>query len=114
MIEHCLDKKNGTLYLKFSGDITSTCHDQVSGEIEKILSDPLIDNMGWQSMELDLLSARIIDSMGLNVIVDLIRRVKARNGTIKSKISSRTIYRTYLFTRLEKQMEIEFVEPTSR
>jgi anti-anti-sigma factor len=101
------------LHLTFAGDLLSTNFDAISSEISEILGDPEIQAAEWNLLVLDLRSARLIDSMGLNLMVSLVKQVSPRQAKIKTLISSPTIQRTLVFARLEKYMEIVFEEKSA-
>lgn len=111
MITHQLDETGKVLRIDVAGDLLSTNFDAVNGQIQAILDADAIQASGWSTLLLDLTAAKLIDSMGLNILVGLVKRVGAppRNGRIKTRIASPTIHRTLLFTRLEKHMDVEMV-----
>jgi anti-anti-sigma factor len=111
MISHQLDQEDKTLRIDIGGDLLSTNFSQVSRELQAILDGEAGKSPGWSTLFLDLTAAKLVDSMGLNILVGLVKRVGAppRNGRVKTRISSPTIHRTLLFTRLEKYMEVEMV-----
>jgi anti-anti-sigma factor len=115
MTTHKLDEASRTLKIEVAGDLLSTNYDLVNGEIQALLARDDIRDNPWTVLFLDLSAARLIDSMGLNILVSLVKKVQAppRNGRVKTRITSPTIHRTLLFTRLEKYMEVELVVKTA-
>ena len=111
MITHQLDEADKTLRIDIEGDLLSTNFDRVNGDIQAILNADDVKASAWSTLVLDLTTAKLIDSMGLNILVGLVKRVGAppRHGRLKTRIASQTIHRTLLFTRLEKYMEVEMV-----
>ncbi len=109
MTRYSLDNENQTLRIEVDGDLLSTNFEKVNAQIHAALDDEQIRQSGWSLLLFDLSAARMIDSMGLNVIVGLIKKVQGRSAKIRTRITSQTIHRTFLFTRLEKYMEVEFV-----
>jgi anti-anti-sigma factor len=91
----------------------STNYDALGQELSEIFALKANSHDNWTNLELDLRAARLIDSMGLNLVVGLVKQVQGRGGKVKSIITSRTIHRTFLFTRLEKYMEIVLEEKTA-
>lgn len=108
MVRQHLDEQNKTLQLTFEVDILGSNAKAISAHINNILEDRKESKL--DILILDLLVANRIDSMGLNLLVSLIRRAKLYNWRVKSRVSSETIYRTCKFTHLDRQMEIELVE----
>lgn len=112
MIQHQLDTREKTLKLIFPGDLTGSNTPQIDTEIKKIFEKE--QSTDWNTLILDLSTAQMVDSIGLNLIVNLIKYVKNRGGQVKSLMSNRTVYRTTLFTRLDKQMVVELIENISK
>ena len=100
-----LDKQNGTLQLKVDGDVLSTNVDTLRRDIFGAIEggDP------WTTLQLDLTSAKMIDSAGLNLIVSVLKNAKQKNATVTARISSTHIQRTFAFTRLDQQIQVEMV-----
>jgi anti-anti-sigma regulatory factor len=71
-----------------------------------LLSSVEIQSSNWSLLKLDLTRSATIDSAGLNLLVSLIKLAKDRGARVGATISSPSIHRTFLFTRLDKQMEI--------
>lgn len=87
---------------KADGDIVSTNADHHWTRIEKTLQN--ISNN--QLLELDLRASRIIDSVGLNVIVKTIKSAESQNGRVRLLIANQSIKRICTFTRLDQKAEI--------
>ena len=109
-IVHLLDPETKTLRIEIGNDLLSTTFDKIVAGIDRILGSDEVKKGAWSRLLLDLTQAKLIDSMGLNIIVSLIKKAQAHPAKIAARISSPTIHRTFLFTRLEKYMEIELVE----
>jgi anti-anti-sigma factor len=108
-MQHQLDTDQHTLTLNFSGDVLSTNATPLRNEIFGVLESPALPPTAWNVLHLDLSKAKMIDSMGLNLIVSIVRAMKTRNAKITTTVSSQNVYRTILFTRLDKQMEVRKV-----
>lgn len=111
MTTHELNSAEKTLTITVPGDLLSTNYDTVGAELNEIFTSEEITTAGWDCLVFDLRQARLIDSMGLNLIVGVLKQMRNRSAKVRMRITSRTIHRTFLFTRLEKHMEIEFEEP---
>ncbi len=48
----------------------------------------------------------MIDSVGLNLLVALVRDMKAQNRKLQAVIASPNIHRTFQFTRLDQQIQV--------
>jgi anti-anti-sigma regulatory factor len=51
----------------------------------------------------------MVDSTGLNLLVSIIKTVSPRGAKVAAKIANANVHRTFLYTRLDKQMTIELV-----
>jgi anti-anti-sigma factor len=105
-LKHQLDLSAGTLSAIVPGDILSTTADTLRGALFDILESAPIQAAKWNILKLDLTKARMVDSVGLNLIVSIVRAVKARDGTVEVTIGSANIQRTFSFTRLDKQVNV--------
>ncbi len=112
MIQHQLDIREKTLKLTFPGDLLSSNVTEADTDTKKILEEQ--QSADWNTLILDLSSAKMVDSAGLNLIVSIIKYAKNRGSEVKSIMSSRTVYRTTLFTRLDKQMVVELIDNISQ
>ncbi len=59
-----------------------------------------------KSIEIDLRLANMVDSVGLNAIVAIIRKAKAMGRAVRIQVASQHLYRVLVFTRLDRQAEI--------
>ena len=87
------------------GDILSTN----VGSVRQCLANPLQDleaARGSFLFELDLQAARMIDSVGLNLLVWLIKNVQRLGGRTRLIIADINIDRTFQFTRLNQYAEV--------
>jgi anti-anti-sigma factor len=57
-------------------------------------------------VEVDLRGAQIVDSVGLNLIVMVIKRAQAWGGKIRLLVDDANVCRTFRFTRLDTHAEI--------
>lgn len=103
-----LDKRQKQFSITFLTDILSSNVKELSDNIGKKWEE--IKNDDWNILFIDISASKLVDSMGLNLVISLLKQAQNRGSKVKCKIASRTIHRTLLFTRLDKQMEIEFQE----
>ena len=106
-MKHTLDLPSKTLTVIVPGDILSTNADLLRKEIFGLLESELVARADWNRCKLDLRAAKMIDSVGLNLLVSLIKQLKIRNATIVAEITSTSVQRALLFTRLNTQMEVQ-------
>ena len=106
-----------TLTLHIEGDILSTTISPLRAESLRLLESTAVHSGNWNVLELVLTDARMVDSAGLNFLVSLIKAAKNRGAAVRAVVSSRTVHRTFVFTRLDKQVDLvlreEAVKATS-
>ena len=112
-LTHQLDLAAGVLNVIIPGDILSTNADVLRDELFALLESEAVRTGAWKTLHLDLTGAQMVDSVGLNLIVSVVRTVKARQGKVAAKIRSANIRRTFQFTRLDKQIAVTKVEAES-
>lgn len=86
------------------GDLLST-----NSENFRIRADALLESgssFPEKPIEIDLRAAKMVDSVGLNAIVAIIRKGKAAGRAIRIKVESQHLYRVLVFTRLDRQAAI--------
>jgi anti-anti-sigma factor len=107
MIQHLVEPAEKELQVTFPGDLLSTNVETLRAEIMKLLDSPPASSPSWDNLSLDLRAARMVDSMGLNLLVTIVKAVRRRGGKVSAKITSPNIQRTFLFTRLDKQLDMK-------
>ena len=90
-----------------AGDLTSTTAAAYRTQIEQKMAASTRDQPGWSFLELDLRAARMIDSVGLNLLVSIIKGVKEKGGNVRLLISHPNIQRILAFTRIDKHAEVK-------
>lgn len=90
-----------------SGDLTSTTAPSFRAEIEQKLAAAAKENSSLSLVELDLKAARMVDSVGLNLLVSIIKQVKDRGGSVRIVIAHPNIQRILTFTRIDKHAEVQ-------
>lgn len=102
------DKSSNSLKMKLLGDLKSTTIADLYRDSYDILTDKALSGSGFETLELDITDASMVDSQGLNLIVSLLRQVKTREGKLKLITNRRTVYMTLLSVGLERQAEVVF------
>jgi ABC-type transporter Mla MlaB component len=105
-MKHILNPHSQTLTLVFTGDVLSTNVGTLRQEIFTLLESEEIKRTPWQTLDLDLTASRLIDSMGLNLLVSVIKLARNRSAKVVGRIASPNVQRALLFTRLNTQMEL--------
>jgi anti-anti-sigma factor len=105
-MKHILETSNRSLTLVFEGDVVSTNAGVLRQEAFAILESEVISRADWQTLHLDLRAANMIDSMGLNLLVSIIKFAKNRGSKVTGRVANTNVQRTIMFTRLDTQMEL--------
>lgn len=105
-MKHTLDSHTKTLTLVVPNDIISTNAAALRTEIFTILESEAISRANWETLQLDLRAANMIDSMGLNLLVSIIKLARTRQSKIVGVIANQNVQRALCFTRLNTQMEL--------
>lgn len=101
-----LSQTDQTLTLSVGGDLTSTTAAQVRATIQPLLDQPEATPVTWKMFHLDLTAAAKVDSVGLNLIVNLYKAVQKTGGKMQIVCQNPNVHRTLLFTRLDKFAEV--------
>ena len=100
-----LDAPQQTLVIAFPGDLNSTVVREFRTEIETALAVPP-GGAPWKKLTLDLTAAKMVDSMGLNLIVKIYKSAQQANARMRLVYSDPNIHRTLIFTRLDQHIEL--------
>jgi anti-anti-sigma factor len=106
-MKHDLNSSSKTLTLEFPGDLISSNANGLRQDIFALLESDAIGKAAWQYLVLDLTAAKMIDSMGLNLLVTVIKLARSRNAAVVGRIASANVERVLVFTRLNSQMTLE-------
>lgn len=105
-MKHNLDTTNRALTLVIPGDIVSTNAAALRQETFGILESEVISRADWRTLHLDLRATNMLDSMGLNLLVSIIKFAKNRGAKITGQVANPNVQRALCFTRLDTQMEL--------
>lgn len=95
-----------TFTVSIAGNILSTNAQEVRAQLSKALNHPKSAAGSLEVFELDLTRAQMVDSVGLNLIVWLLKAVRERRALLRLLISSMHVERTLHFTRLDQQAQV--------
>jgi len=100
-----LDQKNGILTVTIAGDLTSTTAERLRADIHALCDTPP-EKTVWRLLRLDLASAKMVDSVGLNFIITILKAVQKHGAKMQIVYANPNVHRTFLFTRLDKHVEL--------
>ena len=98
---------SNTLTCASAGDLISSTTRAYKDKLEQVIREAsATDTPGWSLLEMDLRAARFIDSVGINLIILMIRRMKERGCSVRILIGSANLQRVLLFMRVDQHAEI--------
>jgi anti-anti-sigma factor len=101
-----LDPNTGTLAVFIEGDLVSTSAEPLRGEISRLIAKPTDSRIRWQVLRLDLSKAKVVDSVGLNFIVTILKAIQKEGAKMQIVYANQNVHRTFLFTRLDRHLEL--------
>lgn len=110
MISTDLKSDGELLVLKIKGDILSTNAEERANQIGEALDS----HREIKAVKLDMNAAKMVDSVGLNMLLGVIKTVIERGAEITFHISSPSIHRVFLMSRFDKLAKIHFREKRTR
>ena len=99
-----LNEQSITIHVR--GDLISTNAEAVRNEANGLLGTADGPSRQWTALILDLTTAQMVDSVGLNLIVTLLKRVQQCGAKMRIVYTSPNVMRTFAFTRLDKHVEM--------
>jgi anti-anti-sigma factor len=103
--------ENNTLTIRVPFDLISTHLDSLREEIARQLEPPTQEPPKWNLLQLDLSAAKMVDSVGLNVIITLLKIARKHQGQMVICYQNPNVFRTLVFTRLDQQIKLVKVNP---
>jgi anti-anti-sigma factor len=101
-----LDPHNGMFTIQLNCDLTSTTVEQLRPELHAQLDTQTQPGGAWKLFRLDLAATRMVDSVGLNLIIGLLKAVQQRGVKMQILCANPNVHRTFLFTRLDQHVEL--------
>ena len=105
-MHHAIKTAERTLEVTIPGDVLSTNAEQIRSEILALFESDAVKTASWDTLRLDLTAAKMVDSVGLNLIVSLYKEAHKRRAKAIAVNSNPNIQRTFLFTRLDKHLQV--------
>lgn len=105
-MSHTMDTSNAAhIQFPIQGDLLSTNAAAMRSQLEAFLAAST-GGPGWGVLELDLRRAAMVDSVGLNFLVSLHKRLAADGKRMRVLIASESVRRILRFTRLDQYVEV--------
>ncbi len=101
-----LNEARRLLTVQLPGDLTSTNAGELRDALASVLNADTDKPAPWSTLRLELAGAKMVDSVGLNLIVTLLRAVQRLNGKLQVIYTNPNVLRTFQFTRLDKHIEL--------
>ena len=101
-----LDQQQGIFTITLNCDLTSTTAEQLRPELHAQLGTPTNPSAPWKLFRLDLAATKIVDSVGLNLIIGLLKAVQQRGAKMQILCANPNVHRTFLFTRLDQHVQL--------
>jgi ABC-type transporter Mla MlaB component len=98
--------EHNVLHCAIRRDVLSTGVRELFDKLQAIQKDPKVQQSSWRTLELDLTGAKMIDSMGLNFIVQILKWAKERDAKAKILIQDKNLDRLLRFTRMNEHAEV--------
>lgn len=92
--------------LRVPGDLISTSAEALRRQISGLLDASSAAPRSWTLFKLDLSAAKMVDSVGLNLVVTILKMVQKTGAKMQVLYSNPNVQRTFLFTRLDKHLEL--------
>jgi ABC-type transporter Mla MlaB component len=105
------DRQEKALRLVFPGDVKSTTVEELHRDVFTVMADPAVKGVEVSILELDLTRAKVLDSLGLNLVVALHKLAKRRNETIRLRVAVRAVYLACMAVGLERMLELKYEGP---
>jgi len=100
------------LIIRLDSDLLSTNAESLAEDLDAALFAHV--DAEWSSLVLDLYTARMVDSVGLNLLLALLRRLRERQRSLTVIISSEAIRRAFTTAHLDQHVAVVFKKRRQR
>lgn len=94
---------NASISCVAPGEITSTNESAFRAQIDQLIAAA---PAGWRVLMIDLQATRMIDSKGLNLLVSVVKRLRAENRGVQLVGPQPAVRRIIAFTRLDRHAAV--------
>lgn len=106
MIKTSFIESSKKLLIKFESDLLSTKLEEYS----RIIQLAIDQHQNIQLLDIDLNTIDMMDSLGLNLLVNLAKLSSRKKIKAKLYVTDPTIHRVLMFSRMDKVIEIGYGE----
>jgi len=99
------------LQLSVAGDLKSTTTAALHRDVFAILAHDYARSLSIAVVELDISAATMVDSLGLNLVISVLKWSKQRGASFRIIVSKRGVYSTMLAVGLDRQAELINTDP---
>ncbi|MCS6243148.1 MAG: hypothetical protein H2172_04710 [Opitutus sp.] len=99
------------LQLTVAGDLKSTTTAALHRDVFAILAHDYARSLSITVVELDISAATMVDSMGLNLVIAVLKWSKHREAILRILVGKRGVYSTMLAVGLDRQAELINTDP---
>ena len=96
--------ENKPLTVIVPGDLLSTNAQALRVKIDEVLNSSKVGP--GNTFRLDLSRAKMVDSVGLNLVVSVLKEVQQRGARMQITCSNQNVLRTFIFIRLDQQIKL--------
>ncbi len=98
--------QSSCLQLAVAGDLISTTTAALHRDVFVILAHDYARSLSITVVELDISAATLVDSLGLNVVISVLKWSKQRGAAFRIIVGKRGVYSTMLAVGLDRQAEL--------
>ena len=103
-------EETSCLHLTLEGDLKSTTIAEVRRDLATILKHEYVFLLKVALVELDISSAGIVDSLGLNLVLSVLKWAGNSNAEVRIIVGARSVYETLLAIGLDKHAQLIYRE----
>jgi len=113
ILEIVSDEKDARLKLTFPSSVVSTNIDAIREQLAAYSESVDAKINKWKRLELDFMATDFVDSIGLNLIFELVKIAEEKKAEIVALLKSRAVRLIFYTVRLDKKMDIRLIEAGS-
>lgn len=106
--------QNSCLQLALEGDLKSTTTAALHRDVFSVLAHDSARSLQITVVEIDISSASMVDSLGLNLIISVLKWSQQRGAKLRILVGKRGVYSTLLAVGLDRQAEVVTTDANCR